>query len=111
MAAMPDDTLSVSLNPNFLNTSLVDLRTYNRNIKGIGIPIAGVTTDIFDTVRKVNPDIIVLGYDQSFDEKELEKDLESRGFKGIKVVRATEAADDLNATRRRVAKIREMGSQ
>ena len=51
LAAMPDDTLSVSLNPNFLNTSLVDLRTYNRNIKGIGIPIAGVTTDIFDTVR------------------------------------------------------------
>ena len=41
----------------------------------------------------------------------MEKDLESRGFKGIKVVGATEAADDLNATRRIVAKIREMGSQ
>jgi len=73
--------------------------------------IVGGEGDIFDTVSKVNPDVIVLGYDQSFDEAKLTADLEARGFKGIKVVRANECADDLNATRRIVDKIRRMGSQ
>ncbi len=49
--AEPSDTVSISVNPNFLNGSLVDLRTYNRLVKGIGIPIATVTTDMFDTLR------------------------------------------------------------
>ena len=47
----PADSLSVKLNPNFLNGSLVDLRTFNRQVKGIGIPLASVTTDIYDSVR------------------------------------------------------------
>ncbi len=50
-AAMPADSLSQSFNPLFLNGSLVDLRTFNRAVKGIGTPIAGITTDMFDTVR------------------------------------------------------------
>ncbi|KUE73967.1 FAD synthase [Candidatus Methanomethylophilus sp. 1R26] len=64
---------------------------------------------IFDIVREIKPDVIVLGYDQHFDEAKLSRDLESNGLRGIKVVRATETADDLNATRRIVAKIRNMG--
>ena len=81
------------------------------NLKPVDEAIVGTDGDIFDTVRKVNPDIIVLGYDQNFDEAALTKELEDKGFNRIKVVRATEAADDLNATRRIVAKIREMGRQ
>ncbi len=81
------------------------------SLKPVDEAIVGVDGDIYDTVKKVNPDIIVLGYDQKFDENALMADLESKGFRGIKVVRANEAADDLNATRRIVAKIREMGSQ
>lgn len=50
-ASMPDDTVSISVNPNFLNTSLVDLRTYNRNLKGVAMPLATVTTDIFGNPR------------------------------------------------------------
>ena len=46
-----DDSMSVSVNPNFLNGSLVDLRTYNRFVKGKGTPIATVTTDFYGTVR------------------------------------------------------------
>lgn len=65
--------------------------------------------DIFDTVRAVDPDVIVLGFDQNFDESRLEKDLREHGLGEIKVVRATETADDLNATRRIVDKIRRMG--
>ncbi len=51
--AVPEDTASISVNPNFLNGSLVDLRTYNRLLMGVGIPIASVLTDMFDTVRDI----------------------------------------------------------
>lgn len=47
----PSDSMSISVNPNFLNGSRVDLRTFNRLVKGVGTPIAGVTTDMFDTLR------------------------------------------------------------
>ncbi len=51
--AVPEDTNSVSVNPNFLNGSLVDLRTYNRLVKGVGIPVTTVTTDMYDTLRSL----------------------------------------------------------
>ena len=50
-AAVTNDATSISLNPTFLNGSLVDLRTFNRFVKGTGTPVASVTTDMFDTVR------------------------------------------------------------
>ena len=50
-AAVEMDSLSVSLDPTFLNGSLVDLRTFNRLVKGVGIPLTTVTTDMFDTLR------------------------------------------------------------
>jgi FAD synthetase len=43
-------------------------------------------SDKLKIVEKIKPDIIVLGYDQGWDEKELEKELENRGLK-IKVFR------------------------
>ena len=81
------------------------------SLKPVDEVVIGIDGDMYETVKKVNPDIIVLGYDQVFDEKTLEADLESKGLTGIKVVRASEVADDLNATRRIIAKIREMSSQ
>jgi FAD synthetase len=80
-------------------------------LKPVDDVIVGTDGDMFETVAKVRPDIIVLGYDQTFDEKELEAQLAAHGFSGIKVVRATESADDLNATRRILQKIRDMGPQ
>ena len=81
------------------------------SLKPVDEAIVGGEGDMLDTVAKVKPDIIVLGYDQNFDESELKAKLKERGFDGIDVVRANECADDLNATRRIMAKIREMGSQ
>ncbi len=81
------------------------------SLKPVDEAIVGGEGDMLDTVAKVKPDIIVLGYDQIFDESELKAKLKERGFDGIDVVRANECADDLNATRRIMAKIREMGSQ
>ncbi len=49
--AVPMDSTSVKLNPGYLNGSLVDLRTFNRLVKGLGTPIATVPTDMFDTLR------------------------------------------------------------
>lgn len=67
--AEPNDTASISVNPNFLNGSLVDLRTYNRLVKGVGTPIAAVTTDIYDSLRSTTAtcpgafEFISLAYD------------------------------------------------
>ena len=46
-----------------------------------------------------------MGYDQTFDEKELEADLKKKGF-DIRVERASESAEDLEATRKIISKIR-----
>lgn len=51
IAAVPGDSLSISVNPNFLNGSLVDLRTFNRLVKGKAMPIATVTTDLYGNPR------------------------------------------------------------
>jgi FAD synthetase len=65
--------------------------------------------DMFDTVREVKPDVIVLGFDQHFDVDKLKESLEKEGLGHIRVERATETADDLNATRRIIKKIKDMG--
>ena len=80
-------------------------------LKPVDRVIIGGDGDIFDTVRYVKPDIIVLGYDQGFDADVLKQQLVDKGLGDIRVVRATECAEDLNATRRIVARIREMGEK
>lgn len=78
-------------------------------LKAVDEAVVGKDGDMMDTVESVKPDVIVLGYDQSFDVGELSDRLASRGLGNIKVVRADECADDLNATRRIVERIRRMG--
>jgi FAD synthetase len=77
-------------------------------LKPVDRAIVGGNGDMFDTVREVDPDIIVLGFDQKFDPKELERDLADHGLGHIRVVRAEECAEDLSATRRIVRRIRGM---
>ncbi len=78
-------------------------------LKPVDRAIVGGRGDIIDTVRYLRPDVIVLGFDQKFSESELESRLSDAGLPGIRVVRATECAEDLNATRRIIARIRGMG--
>ncbi|MDY6789043.1 MAG: adenylyltransferase/cytidyltransferase family protein [Candidatus Nanohaloarchaea archaeon] len=47
---------------------------------------------IYKTMEKVDPDIVTLGYDQSFDPEELEEDLMEHGFE-VKVVRISSIPD------------------
>ena len=78
-------------------------------LKPVDRAIDGKPGDMFATVEEIHPDIIVLGFDQTFDEAEMKRKLSEKGMGGIRVVRANECAEDLNATRRIIAKIRSMG--
>ena len=66
--------------------------------------------DIYSILREIEPDIIVLGYDQTFDEKVLEKKLNDKGYR-IRVCRADRCADDLTATRHIIRKIQGTGGE
>ncbi len=79
-------------------------------LKPVDKAVVGGRGDILDTVRYIRPDVIVLGYDQKFSEDDLRAKLDEAGMGGIRVVRATECAEDLNATRRIIARIRDMGA-
>ena len=60
--------------------------------------------DIFEIVKDLKPDIITLGYDQPFDQQNLEKELAKRGLK-VKVVRMPHLDHDLDGTRKIINKI------
>lgn len=76
-----------------------------QSLKPVDMAVLGKDTgDFFETVAEIRPDIIMLGFDQTFDEKELQAQLDERGF-STKVMRATECSDDLNGTRRIIKKI------
>jgi FAD synthetase len=65
---------------------------------------------IFDILPKVNPDIIALGYDQEHAEERIKSSLEERGLGHIKVVRVEGLSDDLDGTRKIIARILELSS-
>ncbi len=60
--------------------------------------------DIFQIVKDLKPDIITLGYDQPFDQQNLEKELTKRGLK-VRVVRMPHLDHDLDGTRKIISKI------
>ncbi len=60
--------------------------------------------DIFDIVKEIKPDVITIGYDQPFNEKELEKEMAKRGLK-VRVVRMPHLDHDLDGTRKIMKKV------
>lgn len=73
-------------------------------LKPVDYAYLGKEGDMFEIVREIKPDIIALGYDQHFDEKELEVELKKRGI-NARVVRISEFNHDLNGTRKIIQKI------
>ncbi|MDD1747549.1 MAG: FAD synthase [Methanomassiliicoccales archaeon] len=73
-------------------------------LKPVDKAILGTEGDMYETVRRIEPDIIALGYDQAFDEKELEAEIRKRGLKA-RVVRLSKHEDDLNGTRKIIQKV------
>lgn len=74
-------------------------------LKPVDRALLGHEDDIFRTVEEVKPDIIALGYDQHFDEKELERQLAARGLGGIRIVRLSKMDYDLNGTRKIIQRV------
>jgi len=75
-----------------------------RSLKPVGRAVLGKEGDMFKVVSEIAPDIIALGYDQMFDEKELESQLAERGM-DIRVVRLGHYEDDLDGTRKIIRRI------
>ncbi|OPY25711.1 MAG: FAD synthase [Methanocella sp. PtaU1.Bin125] len=61
-----------------------------RSLKCVDNAILGSETDMFEPIRQLEPDVLVLGFDQHWDEAGLKRQLEERGIH-VKVVRLTES--------------------
>ncbi len=80
-------------------------------LKPVDRAILGHEDDMYKTVEEIKPDIIVLGYDQKFDEREIEEECRKRGL-DVKVVRLKKYGDsDLNGTRKIIYKIVERSDE
>ena len=62
-------------------------------------------TPIFDILGVVKPDLIALGYDQEHAEEKIRTSLNERGLSHIEVTRVEGLSDDLDGTRKIIAKI------
>ena len=63
---------------------------------------------MYDILNIVKPNVIVLGYDQEHAEERIRNDLLERGFDEIEVCRVSGLSDDLDGTRKIIARILEM---
>jgi FAD synthetase len=67
------------------------------SLRQVNAAILGVEGDIYETLEKVDPDIVALGYDQYHMEKEVSKEAARRGMK-IKVVRLDSPYPDVKTS-------------
>jgi FAD synthetase len=75
-------------------------------LKPVDRAVLGSTTDIYETVVRERPQIIALGHDQIWNEREVEAECARRGVP-VKVVRIGSLPHDELATRRIVERILE----
>jgi FAD synthetase len=66
---------------------------------------------IFDILPLVKPDIIALGYDQEHAEESINKKLEQLGYQDIQVVRVEGLSEDLDGTRKIIARILDLSQK
>ena len=60
---------------------------------------------IFDILNTVKPDIIALGYDQKHFRDSIKSGLDNNGWSQVEVIRVEGLADDLDGTRKIIARI------
>ena len=65
---------------------------------------------IFDILEVVKPDVIALGYDQKHSRDSIKKGLEENGWGNVEVRRVEGLADDLDGTRKIIARIIDLWS-
>jgi FAD synthetase len=79
-------------------------------LKPVDRAVLGSTTDIYETVVQERPQIVALGYDQRWDEREIERECARRGVP-VKVLRIGALPHDELATRRIVERILHRGQE
>jgi FAD synthetase len=75
-----------------------------QSLKPVDRAVLGYEDDMYLIISEVRPDIIALGYDQKFDEKELERELKKRGLT-VQIVRLPHLDHDLDGTRKIIRRI------
>ena len=60
---------------------------------------------IFEILKQIDPDLIALGYDQKHSIDAIRKGLDNHGFKNVEVTRVEGLSDDLDGTRKIIARI------
>lgn len=73
-------------------------------LKPVDRAILGHEGDIYKTVEDVKPDIIALGWDQSFQPEEIEEECRRRG-REVRVVRLKRLEGDLDGTTKIINKV------
>lgn len=86
------------INPEDVRRQIVE------SLKPVDQAVLGHHGDIYRVVTELRPDIIALGFDQSFKEADVEKKCLEHGVK-VKVVRLPQFDHDLDATRKIIKRI------
>ena len=60
---------------------------------------------IFEILKQIDPDLIALGYDQKHSIDAIRKGLDDHGFENVEVTRVEGLSDDLDGTRKIIARI------
>ena len=76
-------------------------------LKPVDRAILGSTTDMYDTVEKVRPDIITLGYDQRWNDEEVRRKCAERGV-NVRIVRLSGVPEKMLSSNHIVERILEL---
>ena len=100
-----DDTVRIRKHEPVTNHEL--RRRMVEGLKPVNEAIIGNPPEvpIFDILPKVEPDIIALGYDQEHAEDSIRNKLINLGYNSIQVVRVEGLSEDLDGTRKIIARI------
>lgn len=100
-----DDTVRIRKHEPVTNHDL--RRRMVEGLKPVDEAIVGNSPDvsIFEILPLVNPDVIALGYDQEHAEDSIKQKLTQLGYQNIKVTRVEGLTDDLDGTRKIIARI------
>lgn len=79
------------------------------SLKPVDSAILGVEGNIYDILSLIRPDVVALGYDQVFDDKEIIEEGKKRGLK-LKVVKISQYSEsEFNGTRKIIKMLKESG--
>jgi len=67
-------------------------------LREVDVAIPGGLGSIYDTLEKVKPDVVALGYDQKHNPQDIEKEAVKRGMK-VRVVRLTSPLPDVKTSK------------